>query len=160
MENHIKILVNNSKAFYNYFLSDFIECGLELQGSEIKSLRQNGATLLDSYVVIRSGEAYLLNMHIAPYDKGNLFNHDPNRTRKLLLHKHEIMKLEQKAKEQVMSIIPTKVYLKKGKAKVEIGLGKPKKKYDKREVIKERDDKRMMDKAKKNGGYDLWQLLN
>lgn len=155
MENHIKILVNNSKAFYNYFLSDFIECGLELQGSEIKSLRQNGATLLDSYVVIRSGEAYLLNMHIAPYDKGNLFNHDPNRTRKLLLHKHEIMKLEQKAKEQVMSIIPTKVYLKKGKAKVEIGLGKPKKKYDKREVIKERDDKRMMDKAKKNGGYDL-----
>lgn len=155
MENHIKILVNNSKAFYNYFLSDFIECGLELQGSEIKSLRQNGATLLDSYVVIRSGEAYLLNMHIAPYDKGNLFNHDPNRTRKLLLHKNEIMKLEQKAKEQVMSIIPTKVYLKKGIAKVEIGLGKPKKKYDKREVIKERDDKRMMDKAKKNGGYDL-----
>lgn len=155
MENHIKILVNNSKAFYNYFLEDFTECGIELQGTEIKSLRKNGATMNDAYVLFRNGEAYLLNMHIAPYDQGNLFNHDPNRTRRLLLHKEEIFKLERKSIEKTFVVIPTKVYLKKGKAKVEIALGKSKKKYDKREVIKERDDKRMMDKAKKSAGKDL-----
>ncbi len=154
MENHIKILVNNSKAFYNYFLDDFVECGIELVGTEIKSLRRNGATLMDAYVVFRNEEAYLLNMHIAQYESGNIFNHEPNRTRKLLLHKKEIFKLEHKAQEKGCTVVPTKVYLKKGKAKVEIALGKPKKKYDKREVIKARDDKRMMDKAKKSNGYD------
>lgn len=155
MENHIKVLVNNSKAFYNYFLEDFTECGIELVGTEIKSLRKNGASLLDAYVVIRNGEAFILNMHISPYTHGNIFNHDPNRTRKLLLHKKEIMKLLRKSEQQSMAIIPTKIYLKKGKAKVEIALGKGKKKYDKREVIKKRDDEREMAKAKKNGGYDL-----
>lgn len=155
MENHIKVLVNNSKAFYNYFLEDFTECGIELAGTEIKSLRKNGASLLDAYVVIRNGEAFILNMHISPYEHGNIFNHDPNRTRKLLLHKKEIMKLMRKSEQQSMAIIPTKIYLKKGKAKVEIALGKGKKKYDKREVIKKRDDEREMAKAKKNGGYDL-----
>jgi SsrA-binding protein len=155
MENHIKVLVNNSKAFYNYFLEDFTECGIELVGTEIKSLRKNGASLLDAYVVIRNGEAFILNMHISPYTHGNIFNHDPNRTRKLLLHKKEIMKLMRKSEQQSMAIIPTKIYLKKGKAKVEIALGKGKKKYDKREVIKKRDDEREMAKAKKNGGYDL-----
>ena len=151
---HIKVLVKNSKAYFNYFLDDFLECGIELKGSEIKSLRINGASLTDAYVVIRNGEAYLLNMHISPYEQGNIFNHEPNRTRKLLLHKKEIFKLNQKATEKVLNIIPTKIYLKKGKAKVEIALGKGKKKYDKRQVIKERDDKRMMDKAKKSGGRD------
>ncbi|HBF68076.1 MAG TPA: SsrA-binding protein [Firmicutes bacterium] len=155
MSDHIKILVNNSKAYFNYFLEDFIECGIELKGTEIKSLRKNGATLNDSYVVIRNQEAYLVNMHIAPYDQGNIFNHDPNRTRKLLLHKLEIFKMERKAIEKSFVIIPTKIYLKKGKAKVEIALGKGKKKYDKREVIKERDDKRMMDRIKKNNGKDI-----
>jgi SsrA-binding protein len=155
MENHIKVLVNNSKAFYNYFLEDFTECGIELVGTEIKSLRKNGASLLDAYVVIRNGEAFILNMHISPYTHGNIFNHDPNRTRKLLLHKKEIMKFMRKSEQQSMAIIPTKIYLKKGKAKVEIALGKGKKKYDKREVIKKRDDEREMAKAKKNGGYDL-----
>ncbi len=155
MESHVKILVKNSKAYFNYFLDDFLECGIELKGSEIKSLRRNGASLTDAYVVIRNGEAYLLNMHISPYEEGNIFNHDPDRTRKLLLHKKEIMKLSQKAQEKVLNIIPTKVYLKNGKAKIEIALGKGKKKYDKRQVIKERDDKRMMDKAKKSGGRDI-----
>ena len=155
MENHIKALVNNSKAYYNYFLEDFTECGIELVGTEIKSLRKNGASLLDAYVVIRNGEAFILNMHISPYTHGNIFNHDPNRTRKLLLHKKEIMKLMRKSEQQSMAIIPTKIYLKKGKAKVEIALGKGKKKYDKREVIKKRDDEREMAKAKKSGGYDL-----
>ena len=148
--DHVKLIVNNSKARFNYFLEDFIECGIELKGSEIKSIRASGASLNDAYVVIRNSEAYLLNMHIAPYKNGNTFNHDPNRTRKLLLHKKEIRKLEQKANEKVMTIVPTKVYLKKGKLKVEIALGKGKKLYDKRETIKKRDDERMMAKEKKN----------
>ena len=145
----IKIIVNNSKARFNYFLEDFVECGIELKGSEIKSIRRSGASLADSYVVIRNHEAYILNMHIAPYEHGNIFNHEPNRTRKLLLHKKEIMKMEQKAAEKVMTIVPTKVYLKKGILKVEIALGKGKKLYDKRETIKRRDDERMMAKLKK-----------
>lgn len=155
MEKNVKVLVNNSKAFYNYFLEDFTECGIELKGSEIKSLRKNGASLLDSYVLIRNGEAYILNMRISVYENGNIFNHDPNRTRKLLLHKKELFKIERKTQEKGLMIVPTKVYLKKGKAKVEIALAKPKKKYDKREVIKERDDKREMDRAKKGMGRDL-----
>ena len=154
MENHIKVLVNNSKAHYNYFLEDFTECGIELVGTEIKSLRKHGASLLNAYIVIKNGEAFILNMHISPYEQGNIFNHDPNRTRKLLLHKKEIIKLGRKAEQQTMTIVPTKIYLKKGKAKVEIALGKGKKKYDKREVIKKRDDERAMARAKKNGGYE------
>ena len=151
----IKIIANNSKAHFNYFLEGFLECGIELRGSEIKSIRRSGASLHDSYVVVRDGEAYLLNMHIAPYENGNIFNHEPNRTRKLLLHKKEIIKMEQKAAEQSMTIVPTKVYLKKGRLKVEIALGKGKKLFDKRETIKKRDDERMMAKAKKSvGRYD------
>ena len=145
----IKIIVNNSKARYLYFLEDFIECGIELKGSEIKSIRRNGASLHDSYIVIKNDEAFILNMHIAPYENGNVFNHEPNRTRKLLLHKSEILKLAKKAKEKVMTIVPIKIYLKKGKVKVEIALGKGKKLYDKRETIKKRDDERMMARMKK-----------
>lgn len=145
----IKVLVNNSKAKFLYFLEDFLECGIELKGSEIKSIRQNGAALRDSYVIFKNGEAFILNMHIAPYENGNNFNHEPNRTRKLLLHKKEIEKMEKKAKEKVMTIVPTKVYLKKGKVKIEIALAKGKKMFDKRETIKKRDDERMMAKMKK-----------
>lgn len=148
----IKILVKNAKAHYNYFLSDFLECGIELRGTEIKSLRSNGASLNDAYVFISNNEAFLLNMHIAPYDKGNIFNHDPLRTRKLLLHKIEITRLRQKSEEKSFTIIPTKIYLKHGLVKVEIALGKGKKNYDKREALKERDDKRMMDRIIKNNG--------
>ena len=147
--SEIKLLVNNSKAKFLYFLEDFLECGIELKGSEIKSIRHNGASLKDSYVIFKNGEAFLLNMHIAPYEHGNNFNHEPNRTRKLLLHKKEILKMEQKAKEKVMTVVPTKVYLKKGKLKVEIALAKGKKLFDKRETIKKRDDERMMAKMKK-----------
>ena len=147
--SEIKVLVNNSKAKYLYFLEDFTECGIELKGSEIKSVRHNGASLRDSYVIFKNGEAFILNMHIAPYEHGNNFNHEPNRTRKLLLHKSEILKMEKKAKEKVMTVVPTKVYLKKGKLKVEIALAKGKKLFDKRETIKKRDDERMMAKLKK-----------
>ena len=148
--NQIKPIVTNSKARFNYFLEDFIECGIELKGSEIKSIRKSGASLNDAYVVIRNGEAYLLNMHIPVYENGNIFNHDPNRTRKLLLHKKEIFKLEHKAAEKVMTIVPTKVYLKKGKLKVEIALGKGKKLYDKRATEAEREMKRVAERAMKD----------
>ncbi|MCH5180132.1 MAG: SsrA-binding protein SmpB [Erysipelotrichales bacterium] len=145
-----KIIAKNSKASFNYFLSDFLECGLSLVGTEIKALRVHGASLNDSYVIIRNNEAFIVNMHIAPYDKGNIFNHDPLRTRKLLLHKKEILKLGQKVKEKQFTIIPTKVYLVRGKAKLEIALGKGKKLYDKRDTEKARDDKRKIDKAIKS----------
>lgn len=151
----IKIITNNSKARFNYFLEDFLECGIELKGSEIKSIRKTGASLQDAYVLFRNGEAFILNMHIAPYEHGNIFNHEPNRTRKLLLHKKEIKKMEQKANEKALTVVPTKIYLKKGKLKVEIALAKGKKLYDKRETIKKRDDERLMAKAKKSSGkYD------
>ena len=150
MNNGQKIIAKNSKASFNYFLSDFLECGLSLVGTEIKALRVHGASLNDAYVIIRNNEAYIVNMHIAPYDKGNIFNHDPLRTRKLLLHKKEILKLGQKVKEKQYTIIPTKVYLVRGKAKLEIALGKGKKLYDKRDSEKARDDKRKIDKAIKN----------
>ena len=147
--SEIKLLVSNNKAKFLYFLEDFLECGIELKGSEIKSIRHNGASLKDSYVIFKNGEAFLLNMHIAPYEHGNNFNHEPNRTRKLLMHKKEIVKMEQKAKEKVMTVVPTRVYLKKGKLKIEIALAKGKKLFDKRETIKKRDDERMMAKMKK-----------
>ena len=152
--SEIKVLVSNNKAKFLYFLEDFLECGIELKGSEIKSIRHNGASLKDSYVIFKNGEAFLLNMHIAPYEHGNNFNHEPNRTRKLLMHKKEIVKMEQKAKEKVMTVVPTKVYLKKGKVKIEIALGKGKKLYDKRETIRKRDDERMMAKMKKESNVN------
>ena len=147
--SEIKVLVNNSKAKYLYFLEDFVECGIELKGSEIKSVRHNGASLRDSYVIFKNGEAFILNMRISPYENGASFNHEPNRTRKLLLHKREILRMAQKAKEKVMTVVPTKVYLKKGRLKIEIALAKGKKLFDKRETIKKRDDERMMAKLKK-----------
>lgn len=142
VETGIKIITSNKKAHFNYFLSEFTECGLVLKGTEIKSLRTHGCSLNDSYIAIRSGEMEVLNMHINPYDKGNIFNHDPLRTRKLLLHKKEIRWFEEKVKRDGYTIVPTRVYLKKGKAKIEIALAKGKKLYDKRETIKQRDIKR------------------
>ena len=135
----IKIISQNKKASFNYFLSDFTECGIELKGTEIKSLRVNGATIGDSYIVIRNGNAEIINMYIKPYDHGNLFNHDPLRNRRLLLHKKEIKWFEMKMKQGGFTVVPTKIYLSKGKAKIEIALAKGKKLYDKRETIKQRD---------------------
>ncbi len=138
-ESGIKIITSNKKAHFNYFLSEFTECGIALMGTEIKSLRTHGCSLNDAYVIIRNGEMEVLNMHINPYDKGNIFNHDPLRNRKLLLHKKEIRWFDDKVKRDGFTIVPTRVYLKKGKAKVEIALAKGKKMYDKRETIKQRD---------------------
>lgn len=143
----IKIIASNKKAHFNYFLTDFMEAGIELKGTEIKSLRVTGATINDSYVVIRNEEAEIINMYIKPYDHGNLFNHDPLRNRKLLLHKHQIRWLAQKIKTEGFTVVPTKIYFSEGKVKVEIALAKGKHNYDKRETIKKRDIQRELDKG-------------
>ena len=142
----IKVVTTNRKASFNYFLSDFLECGIELAGTEIKSIRNGGASITDSYVIVKDGEAFILNMNIAPYKQGNIFNLEPLRTRKLLLHKREILRLDIKINQGGYTVVPTKVYLKDGKCKVEIALAKGKKLYDKREDIKKRDIKRELER--------------
>ena len=138
--------INNKKAYHDYFISDTYEAGIVLQGTEIKSIRVNGANIKDSYVVIKNGEAFILNMHISHYEQGNIFNHDETRTRKLLLNKKEILKLKDKITIEGNTIVPLKIYFKNGKAKVLIGVAKGKKNFDKREAIKERDIKRELAK--------------
>jgi SsrA-binding protein len=138
----IKLIASNKKAHFNYFLTDFLECGIALKGTEIKSLRTHACTIGDAYIVFRNGEAEIINMHINPYDHGNIFNHDPLRTRTLLLHKKEIRWFEDKCKRGGYTVVPTRVYFKRGKCKVEIALAKGKKDYDKRETIKKRDIER------------------
>ncbi|HNX16652.1 MAG TPA: SsrA-binding protein SmpB [Bacilli bacterium] len=133
------MIATNKKAHFNYFLSDFTECGIALVGTEIKSLRTHACSIGDAYVLIRQEEMEIVNMHINPYEQGNLFNHDPLRTRKLLLHKREINWFTSQIKKGGFTIVPTRVYLRNGKAKVEIALAKGKKLYDKRETIKKRD---------------------
>lgn len=144
----IKVVASNRRASYDYFLSSFIEAGISLVGTEIKSLKINGASLNDSYVIIRNQEAFLLNMHISEFKEGNIFNHDPLRTRKLLLHKKEIIKLQQKIKEKGYTLVCTKVYLKNGRAKVEIALAKGKKNFDKRESEKIKSQKKEINRMK------------
>ena len=149
MGEEIKVITSNKKAHFEYFLSDFIEAGIELVGTEIKSLRFHGCSLNDSYILIRNDEAYIIGMNIAPFFNGNIFNHEPLRTRKLLLHKKEILKLKAKIQEKGFTIVCTKVYLKKGRVKLEIALAKGKKLYDKRQSIKERDLKMESRKAER-----------
>ena len=132
----------NRKAKYNYQIFDTIEAGIVLTGTEIKSLRLGKANIRDSYVRVKNDEMYIINMHISGYENGNIFNHDETRERKLLLHKKEILKFRDKIKLEGYTIIPLKIYLVKGRAKVLIGLAKGKKTYDKREDIKKRDIER------------------
>ena len=132
----------NRKAKYNYQISETVEAGIVLTGTEIKSLRLGKANIKDSYARVKNNEIFLINMHISSYDNGNIFNHDETRERKLLLHKKEILKFRDKIKLEGYTIVPLKVYLKNGKAKVLIGLAKGKKNYDKREDIKKRDIER------------------
>lgn len=142
-----KIISNNKKAFHDYFIDEKFEAGIELFGTEVKSVRNGSVNLKDSYVSLRTGEAILIGMHISPYEKGNIFNCDPLRERRLLLHKKEIMRLIGKTKEKGYSLIPLSVYFLGSKVKVELGLARGKKAYDKREAIAERDAKRNMDRA-------------
>ena len=147
----MKILAQNKKAYHDYFIEDTFEAGIVLQGTEIKSVRKGSANLKDSFIRIKNDEAFLENMHIAPYEQGNIFNHEPLRTRKLLLHKKEIFKLAKEVKEGGYTIVPTKLYFDKGsKVKVEIALAKGKKLFDKRQSLKEKDAKREVEKALKN----------
>lgn len=139
----------NRVARHNYFIEDEYECGLVLTGTEIKSLRIGKAYIKDSYAIVKNGEVFLLNMFIASYKEGNIFNHQETRTRKLLLHKKEILKLFDKIRLEGYTLIPLKIYFKNNRAKVLLGLAKGKKNYDKRESIKERDIKRQLEKANK-----------
>ena len=136
----VKIIANNKKAWHDYFIEDTYEAGIVLTGTEIKSLRKGKANIKDSYAIIRNDEIYLLNAHISSYEQANQFNHDENRTRKLLLHKKEILKLKDKLLKEGYTLIPLKMYFKKNNLKVLIGVCKGKKNFDKREVIKKREN--------------------
>ena len=142
----VKVLAQNKKAFYEYFVEDKYECGIVLVGTEVKSIRAGRVNLKDSYVKIKSGEAFVIGMHISPYEKGNIFNRDPFRERKLLLHKAELRRLARASQEQGFSIIPLSMYLKDGLVKMEIATAKGKKLYDKRESLAKRDAEREMER--------------
>lgn len=139
-----KLICNNKKAFHDYFIEERFEAGLVLQGTEVKSLRNGKANLNDSFAMVKNGEAFIHNFHILPYVFGNRENHDPDRMRKLLLHKKEIVKLFSKIREQGYTLIPLRIYFKDGKVKAELGLAKGKNNYDKREVMKQKDMHRDM----------------
>ena len=145
------IEINNRKAKFDYQIFDTLEAGIVLTGTEIKAIRQGNCNLKESYIIIRQNEAYILNMHISHYEEGNIFNHEETRTRKLLLHKKEILKLNDKIRISGYTVVPLRLYFKKNKAKIEIALAKGKKTYDKREAIKQRDISRDIQKQlKKN----------
>ncbi|MFX0560468.1 SsrA-binding protein SmpB [Tepidibacillus infernus] len=142
-----KVVVQNKKATHDYFIEDTYEAGIVLTGTEIKSIRAGKANLKDSFARISNGEVFIHNMHISPFEHGNRFNHEPTRTRKLLLHKEEIRKLIGKTKEQGYSLVPLKLYLRNGFAKLDLALAKGKKLYDKRHDIAKRDANREMARA-------------
>lgn len=139
-----KLIASNKTARVNYDIGETYEAGLVLTGTEVKALRSGKANLKDSYVVVKDDEVYLREMHIGHYDHGNRFNHNPLRTRKLLLHRREIKKLYGKSREKGLSLVPLKLYFKNGKVKVEFGIGKGKKVYDRRQDIKEREERRTL----------------
>lgn len=144
------IEINNRKAKYDYEILDTIETGIVLTGTEIKSVKNGSANIKDSYAIIKNSEVFLLNMHISHYEQGNIFNHAETRTRKLLLHKKEILKLNDKIQTLGYTLVPLKLYFKKNKAKILLGLAKGKKNYDKREAIKKKDIMRDVEKQLKN----------
>lgn len=151
-DRSIKMITINKKARHDYFIEDTYEAGLSLLGTEVKSLREGRANLKDSYARVIDGEVFLVSAHISPYSHGTHKNHDPERERKLLLKKREIKKLYGKANERGYTLVPLSIYFKNGKAKLELGLGKGKAKYDKRESIKRKEEKRDMERALKERG--------
>ena len=144
-----KQITANKKAWHDYFVEDRYECGIELFGTEVKSIRQGTVSLKDSYCIFKDGELFVKGMHISPYEKGNIFNKDPLRERRLLLHKREIMKLLGQIQQEGLTLIPISVYFKGSRVKVQVGLCKGKKLHDKRDSIAERDAKRTIDRALK-----------
>lgn len=145
----MKIVCQNRKAYHDYSIEETIEAGIQLLGTEVKSLRDGKANLKESYAIIKDGDIFLLNCHISPYTHGNIMNHDPLRTRKLLLHRKEIERLIGKIRQKGYALIPLKIYFKGPYAKVEIGLAKGKRQYEKREAIKEREAKKVIERAMK-----------
>lgn len=141
-----KLIANNKKAYYDYFIEDKIEAGICLQGTEVKSLRLGKCSIKESYIKITNGEVFIIGMHIATYENGNIYNHEETRTRKLLLKKSEILKLQQQVDKNGYTLVPLRVYFSNQYAKVEIGLAKGKKKYDKRQSLKEKDMKRQIER--------------
>jgi SsrA-binding protein len=146
----MKIVCQNRKAYHDYHIEETLEAGIVLLGTEVKSLREGKANLKDSYVVIKNSEVFLLNCHISPYSHGNITNHDPLRTRKLLLHKKEIESLRGKSLRKGYTLIPLKMYFKDSYTKVEIGIAKGKRLYERREKIKEREAKRAIERVMKS----------
>ena len=146
-----KTIAENRKARHEYFILDSYEAGIELVGTEVKSIRRGGVNLKDSWCSIDDGELWIKGMHVSPYDHGNIFNRDPMRVKRLLMHKREINRLYGTVKQQGLTLVPLSVYFLKGRAKLEIGLCKGKKVYDKRETMAQRDAKRDMERAMKNG---------
>ena len=147
MAESVKIVAKNSKAYHDYFIEEKYEAGIELAGTEVKSIRMGNVNLKDSFCIIKDGQMSVLGMHISPYEKGNIFNKDPRRTRRLLMHKREILKLFAKIKQDGYSLVPLSIYFRGPRVKLEIGLAKGKKLYDKRETAAKRDAKREMDRA-------------
>lgn len=146
-KSSVKQIAANRKAFHDYFIEDKYEAGIELAGTEVKSIRQGNVNLKDAFCAVKDGEMFLYGMHISPYEKGNIFNKDPRRTRKLLLHKREIWKLHAKVQQDGYALIPLALYFSGPKVKVEVALARGKKLYDKREAAARRDAKREMDRA-------------
>ena len=143
----VKVVANNRKAYHDYFVEDKYEAGVELRGTEVKSVRAGALNLKDSYVIAKGGEAWAHGVHISPYEKGNIFNHDPDRPKRLLLHKREIAKLAALAAQDGYALVPLSVYFRDARVKVELGVCKGKKTYDKREAAAQRDAKRRIDRA-------------
>lgn len=146
-KDSVKQIASNRKAFHDYFIEEKYEAGIELAGTEVKSIRLGNANLKDSFCAVKDGEMFLYGLHISPYEKGNIFNKDPRRTRKLLLHRKEILKLRAKAEQDGYALIPLSLYLSGSRVKVELALARGKKLYDKREAAAQRDAKREMDRV-------------
>lgn len=145
----VRVVTTNRKAHHDYHILERVEAGIALQGTEVKSLRAGRINLKDSYAEFRAGELFLVGAHISPYEQGNQFNHEPERARKLLLHRREILRLGYKAREKGLTLVPLRVYFKSNRAKVELALAKGKRSYDKRAAIAKRESKRELDRALK-----------
>jgi SsrA-binding protein len=149
-----KLIAQNKKAFHDYFIEETLEAGIALTGTEVKSLRAGRVNLRDSYAAVENGELFLVGAHISPYEQGNIFNHDPLRPRKLLVHGRELRRLYGKVQVAGYTLVPTKMYFKDGRAKVEIGLAKGKAMYDKRQTLAKREAERDMERAFRRGDRD------
>lgn len=149
-KENVKLIANNKKAYHDYFIEDKYEAGISLAGTEVKSLRQGKCSIKESFIRIEKGEVFIYGMHVSPYEKGNIFNKDPLRVKKLLLHKYEINKIAGKIAEKGYTLVPLQVYFRGSLVKVELGLARGKKLYDKRETMKAKDAKRDIEKALKD----------